>query len=107
MTLPSLSIVWHGKMYVFGGHTEHWQISVVDQCQLKSIGELQFLMRHGACAQRNNAEIFICFEDYHQSDQCKNCYRSKGPLEKFEKLPSSTYSHDDTRIAVNSGKPIS
>ena len=101
----SCSIVWRGKMFVFGGRKYKRQISVVDDCQLTKKGKLPFNMTSGACAQRDNQEVFICFENYSDSSTWKNCHRSNGPLEAFSKLPSSTYDHRDTRIAVTSSKP--
>ena len=108
----SCSIVWKGEMYVFGGSHVKRQISIVDKCQLKSVGlthRLQFDMVHGACAQRDNVEIFICFADIYNSQTTKNCHRATDPLEfsgskSFLKLPSSTYHHGYTSIAVTSGK---
>ena len=43
----SCSITWQNKMYVFGGITNKEQISVIDKCELTSIGELQFKMTQG------------------------------------------------------------
>ena len=100
----SCSIVWQSKMYIFGGNSYQRQISVVDQCKLTSIGELQFNMNDGACAQRDNTEVFICFEVAYDPGTTKNCHRSNGPLEIFTKLPSSTFDHGFTRIAVTSGE---
>ena len=102
----SCSVVWKGKMYLFGGTNHNYQISVVDQCQVKLIDKhkLEFYMDHGACAQRHDAEVFICFEDFNQDDKCKNCYRSKSPFKKFKKMPSTSYNHGGTHIAVTSGK---
>ena len=100
----SCSIIWQGAMYIFGGYTYRRQISVVDQCRLTKIGTLPFNMNFGACAQRNNQDVFICFEDYEDSSTFKNCYRATGPLEMFNNLPSSTHTHSNTRIAVTSGK---
>ena len=59
----SCSITWHGTMYIFGGSSEKRQISVVDQCKLTKIGELPFDMNLGACSQRDNGQMFICFEN--------------------------------------------
>ena len=93
-------------MFVFGGYTTSHtrQILVVDQCELTKKGELPFEMTRGACAQRDNREVFICFEDVWDESTSKNCHRSTGPLEVFSKLPDSTYDHRQTRIAVTSGK---
>ena len=101
----SCSIVWLGKMFVFGGWEYKGQISVVDECRLSNRGKLPFDMYRGACAQRDNREVFICFENYWDKSTNKNCHRSIGPLEVFTKLPSSTYDHRSTRIAVTTGKP--
>ena len=100
----SCSVVWHGQMFMFGGFIHKRQISLVDQCRLKLIGELPFNMFHGACAQRDDSELFICFENYAEVSSFKNCRVSNGPLKKFSKLPTSTYEHGTTRVAVTSGK---
>ena len=100
------SVIWRGEMYVFGGYTHQRQISMVDQCQLTRIGDLPFNMYHGACAQRNDQEVFICFEVFNEPSTSKNCYLANGPLDNFSSLPNSTYEHSNTRIAVNSGKSL-
>ena len=97
--------MWRANLYVFGGLKKR-QILVVDGCELTPKAELQFDVFFGACAQRDNAEVFICFENSLDSTTHKNCHRATGPLEKFEKLPSSTYAHENTRIAVTSGKLV-
>ena len=100
------SIIWHGKMYLFGGYSNRRQISVVDGCKLKKKGILPFKMNVGVCAQRDNVEIFICFQyaKKKHGETWKTCLRSIGPLEPFSRLPSSTYNHRRTSIAVTSGK---
>ena len=100
----SCSIVWQGKMFVFGGYNYRRQISVVDQCRLKKKGVLPFDMITGACAQNENREVFICFQNYRDSSTWKSCRRSSGPLGNFSKLPNSKYDHRDARIAVTSGE---
>ena len=55
----SCSIVWLGKMFVFGGYNYRRQISVVDECKLTKKGELPFDTTYGACAQRGDQEVFI------------------------------------------------
>ena len=101
----SCSIIWRGKMFVFGGWTKYYrQISVLDQCELKTVGQLGFRMIAGACAQRNDTEIFICFEDKDDEKTHKNCHRSNDPLGDFTKLPNSAYKHGSIRIATTSGK---
>ena len=89
---------------MLGGYHNKQQISVVDECRLTKIGELPFRMSFGACAQRDNEKIFICFEDFGDSSTYKNCHVTNGPLENFSNLPNSTFGHGNTRIAVTSGK---
>ena len=103
--IGSCSIVWRGKMFVLGGRKYERQISVVDDCKLTKKGELSFDMNTGACAQRDDREVFICFEHWWDSSTNKNCRRSNGPLEAFSKLSKSTYDHRWTSIAAISGKP--
>ena len=100
----SCSVVWNGKMHLFGGSFYKRQISVVDQCQLKKIGELTFDMFYGACAQRNDAKIYICFEAYNNPATGRNCRQSDAPLDSFSQLPSSNYNHQNTRIAATAGE---
>ena len=96
---PSCSVVWQGMMFMYGGPFHNKQISVVEECKLKRVGTLEFRMDTGGCAQRNNAEIFICFNH----NEYKTCRRSVDPLGSFTKLPESTYGHGEIRIAVTSG----
>ena len=46
----SCSVIWRGNMFIFGGWSHKKQISMVDQCQLKRVGDLPFDMVFGACA---------------------------------------------------------
>ena len=98
------SIAWRGKAYIFGGFRRARQISVVDNCKLTNIGELLFDMIHGACTQRNDTEVFICFENYADSATSKNCRRATDPNGIFEDLPRSAHDHAQTQIAATSGQ---
>ena len=103
----SCSIIWHGEMYLFGGNPQNTsQISVIDECQLTKKGNLPFIMNAGACAQRDNEEIFICFEDISDESTWKNCRRSTGPFGPFSKLTNSNYEHKWTSTAVTSGELV-
>ena len=51
------SLVWQGKMFIFGGQKYKQQISVVEQCKLSLKGNLPFKMYEGACTQRNDTEV--------------------------------------------------
>ena len=97
----SCSIVWKGEMFLYGGHNNR-QIATVNKCRLKQLkSKLDFDMESGTCAQRDNAEIFICF--WNEVEGHKNCRRSHGPIEKFSPLPESNHFHLGSRIAVTSG----
>ena len=75
----SCSILWQGKFYIFGGLLHKKQISVIQKCKLKRVGNLQFDMKRGACTQRDNSEVFICFNNPDFPPGWKVCYRANGP----------------------------
>ena len=100
----SCSIIWHGQMFIFGGYQAERQISVVDECQVKKVGELPFNMTRGACAQRDNNEVYICWNDATNSWTYRNCFLSNDPLDDFSQLPRPFFRHGKSRIAVTSGK---
>ena len=37
-------------------------------------------MYYGACAQRDDVELFFCFHDKYDLQSSKKCHRSTGPL---------------------------
>ena len=90
-------------MYVFGGSVQKYQISQVENCQLKSIGRLSFSMDQGACTNVGNESIFICFPMWNYESSSKYCYKAVEPLATFERARDSTYSHKDTTIANDGG----
>ena len=124
----SCSVIWQNQMYVFGGWTYMRQISLVDQCHLKRVGTLPFLLARGACTNFRNDEIFLCFnsnalvgfdKSYYQiisqnfalestprKDQSNRCFYAEDPLANFTESTPSTYQHSDTSIASNEGKFI-
>ena len=71
----SFSVVNDGKMTIFGGSSGYRrQISIVDDCCLKSIGTLPFNFELGACNLRSGEEVaYLCFAD----GNFKNCHRLK------------------------------
>ena len=94
-------------MIVFGGlHPVSRQISTVEECKLKRIGTLDFeskLSDPVGCAQRDNAEVFVCFA-WDVDNLFRGCRRSVGPLEKFSKWTEPKYDHYGIPVAVTSGK---
>jgi len=67
----SCSVVNDGKMTIFGGSSGYRrQISIVDDCNLKSIGTLPFNFELGACNIRSGEEVtYLCFAE----GNYKNC----------------------------------
>ena len=90
-------------MYVFGGANQVNQISQVENCQLKSVGQLNFRMRRGACTNVANQFVFICFPEYTNESTSKYCYKAVEPLATFERARDSTYSHWGTKIGNDGG----
>lgn len=62
-------------MTIFGGSSGYRrQISIVDDCNLKSIATLPFNFELGACNLRSGEEVaYLCFAD----GNYKNCHRLK------------------------------
>ena len=67
----SCSIVWRDEMFVFGGDKKKHQISKVENCQLKLVGQLSMVMDLGACTNVGNELVFICFHDTNDSSTRK------------------------------------
>ena len=102
--LYACSVVWNNHMYVYGGVTEVYQISKVDDCRLSVIGQLSFRMSKGACTNVANEFIFICFPDYADNSTAKKCYKTSQPLGTFQAARDSTHPHKNTRIGNNGGR---
>ena len=90
-------------MYVFGGANQVNQISQVENCQLKTVGQLSFRMKKGACTNVANEFLFICFPESDNESTSKYCYEAFEPLATFERARDSTYSHSGTRIGNDRG----
>ena len=94
------------KINVLPNHGQYEQkdlIYVVNKCKFEKIGKLEFgiVSDITACAQRDNAEVFICFAD----EPHKTCHTATDPLGVFQEMRPTSYVHRSARIAVTSGKP--
>ena len=71
----SCSASLHGHMYVFGGHTQTTQISVVANCGLLRVGNLPSPLTYGSCNTYEMGEDYfetlLCFDVNHGS----TCHR--------------------------------
>ena len=93
-------------MFIFGGANQKHQISKVENCQLKLIGQLSVKFDYGACTNVGNELIFICFHDYYDSSTSNKCLKATTPLGVFRETRESTHPHKDTRIDNNGGMII-
>ena len=89
---------------MFGGNGPNGatQISKVVGCELQRVGDLDFSFSYGACANRADAEIFLCFSDI--SGEGKRCRSSIDPEAGYARVVDSNYDHMVTRIAASDCK---
>ena len=99
----SCSFTWQNRHFVFGGRNEKSQISMVDECTLKLVGQLTFNHFSGACANVDNRLIYLCFNSL-DSDDYKKCRYSTSPLGEFQQILDSIHNHPSTRIAADECK---
>ena len=99
----SCSLTWQNRHFVFGGNNEKTQISMVDDCTLKLVGQLAFHHWSGGCANVDNRLIYLCFNS-DNSDDYKKCRYSTSPLGEFEQISDSNHKHSYTRIAADKCK---
>jgi len=78
------------RMFVFGGYNQKRQMSEVQDCKLKRIGDLDFNFVAGGC-NTFPFGIMLCFAD--KAD--KECHSFNG--ETFKTEPSSKFSHQYVR----------
>ena len=93
----SCSILWHGEMWFFGGDYYRTQISQIDNCELKRMGDLPFRLDEGDCVNWNEHKIILCFD----IDKPDRCHEANGPLEVMSRKQDAIYDHRETRIATN------
>ena len=90
-------------MFIFGGRYQEHQISKVEKCQLKLIGQLSVKFDNGACTNVGNELVFICFHDFYDSSTDRKCLKSTEPSDTFQEARDSTHTHRETRIGNNGG----
>ena len=95
----SCSLIFAGRSYIYGGSNEKTQLSMVDGCALKRIGDLPFEFFRGACTSTPNA-IYLCFES---GSDYRTCRMATGdPAGPFEFIDKSI--HDHRRISIASSE---
>ena len=100
----SCSVTFQNEVFMFGGNGPDGatQISKVVGCQLERIGDLDFSFSYGACTNRADAEIFLCFSDI--SGEGKRCRSSFDPEAGYVRVADSNYDHTVTRISASECK---
>ena len=74
----SCSLVWKNEFHIFGGNLDSTktQISKLDSCMLKRIGDLDFEFENGACTNFDSQRIFLCFS-YDDTKRCRYASNAK------------------------------
>ena len=102
--LAACSLTWRGEHYVFGGELNKNQISRISDCQLKSVGQIQFPLWHGSCTNVADQFIYLCFSDTAGDGQ--RCRKSSNPTGQYQEVRSSVYEHRSILIASNTCKIV-
>ena len=97
----SCSVTFQNQHYVYGGWGDYTrQISQIDGCRLRRIGDLPFDHYYAACAATSDDQIYLCFNGASSSDY-KKCRYAAGPEGPFTDVTLSNYEHRHTRIAAS------
>ena len=102
----SCSLQWKNVHYIFGGHYEKRQVSMVSGNRLDRKGSLDFEFENGGCAVLDQNTIVLCFgePDNRELKRRDSCRSAKSPNGPFIKLPRSNFGHEGTRVAAFDGK---
>ena len=96
--LDSCGVKFQNDFYVFGGFTKNRQISKVDGCSLKRVGDLNFDFYHSGCTATESG-VYLCFSYF----GLKQCWFSGHILAAFDQLQDSNFEHLYTRISSSEG----
>ena len=108
----SCSVVVKNQHYAYGGDGYAYgnykrQISRIDGCRLRRIGDLPFDHEYGTCTTVIHDMIFLCFHAGSESADHKRCrYASQPEGPFFGTFSLSKWEHQFARIAASSGKFI-
>ena len=69
----SCSVTWKNELFIFGGFRERQQISKLEGCSIRKIGDLGFNHVSAACASVSDNIIYLCF-NYQNRDSQKLCF---------------------------------
>ena len=100
----SCSMTYRNIFYVFGGtDTFKRQVSKLSGNRLERIGDLDFDLHAGACANVNNEYIYLCFSSP-DHDELRQCRYSSGVEKTFRKTAKSVDRHESITIAASKSK---
>ena len=91
----SCAVTFQDKFYLYGGSSEKTQISRIEGCSLKRVGDLAFDVVAAGCTVSNDT-IYLCFGKENEQKTCHSAISSKGP---FATITESKQKHGYTRIA--------
>ena len=115
--MKSCSLIYQGRLYVYGGLVDKRQILGLNWCddyrtgselwghtKLIKVGQLQFDFEDGTCA-TNNVVVVLCFGSIGN----RTCYRSDSPISTsewwtwFEPMVKSHHNHQSSLITSSQG----
>ena len=99
----SCGLTWRNQFYLFGGANEKRQVAKLSSCKLERVGQLDFDLDKGGCANLNDEKIYLCFG---LEQNTKKCRYATDPLESFALIEETSHSHSNTRIAASKSKCI-
>ena len=95
----SCHVTFRNQFFIFGGNQNETKIAQVDDCEVKTVGELPFSFRRGLCTANQN-EIYLCF-GYGSSMSCRVANKA---LNFTSSVSSTTNSmHSDGALAAGHG----
>ena len=99
----SCSVIFKNQYYVYGGvgsdYNRSRQISQIDGCRLRRLGDLPFYHIHATCTAGGDDRIYLCFNSYYFNDDLNRCRFATQPEGPFYDVPRSNHGHIFARIA--------
>lgn len=97
----SCHVTFRGDLFIYGGVNQRNQVSKLVGCKLERIFTLPFSHYYGSCANHEDKEIFLCFNE--SSDDYKKCRSSTQPTGEFTEVAESNFPHKRTALAASPG----
>lgn len=106
-----------GNMFLFGGVTVNNQVSKIDGCALRNVGELPFILEKGSCQARLDDQVMLCFSGHESSDDyrdkdgpgTKTCWQFDevdGEYKYTNQIPDTEFGHKHNPMAMYDENPL-